>query len=125
MTSDYNIIKEAGIYLWVFAVGLIGGLLNIGANQNKTTGHKAINFIVGVISSIFIGWVSFEIARFIYKDEQVALAAAGFFAWKGTDWVNALTDKILYRRLIRGGGIDADEFNKDRYSDSYGNEEYN
>ncbi|MBE2985562.1 hypothetical protein CCAL12920_00650 [Campylobacter sp. RM12920] len=102
MTSD--ILKEVGIYLWVFAVGLIGGLLNIGANPNKTTGHKAINFTVGVISSIFIGWVSFEVIRFIYKDSQVALAGAGFFAWKGTDWVNALTDKIIYRRLKKGDG---------------------
>ena len=112
MTNDFNIMKEAGIYVWVVIVGLIGGLLNIGSNPNKSAGHKATNLIAGTLSSMFIGWISFEIVRHIYGSEKVALAACGFFAWKGAEWVNALINKVVYNRLKK-----RDSGWGDRYSD--------
>ncbi|WP_169976253.1 phage holin family protein [Campylobacter sp. RM16191] len=112
MTNDFNIVKEMGIYFWVLVIGLIGGLLNIGSCPSKSTGHKAANLIVGTASSMFLGWISFEIVDHIYQSEKVALAACGFFAWKGAEWINALLDKVIDSRLKK-----RDDWYSDRYSD--------
>lgn len=99
MNTNTTITEILGIYLWVFIIGLVGGFLNIGQRNDKPASHKTINLIIGTLSSIFFGWISFEVVFFIYASEKLALAACGFFAWKGADWINVLIDKVIDNKL--------------------------
>ena len=96
MTEHIEKINEyLGEYKWVIAVGIIGGLLNVGSNPNKSTGRKWLDNLIGVISSGFFGWMGYEVIKFIWQSQQVALAGCGFFAWKGATWIGITLDKII------------------------------
>ncbi|MBR8461459.1 hypothetical protein KDE12_01155 [Campylobacter sp. faydin G-105] len=100
--NNLNEVKDSlGVYLWVAGIGLIGALLNVGARANKSTGRKIIDLIIGSLSSMFLGWIVYEVVFFIYNKEKLALAACGFFAWKGTEWVNVLIDKLIDKYISK------------------------
>lgn len=99
MSNNKDILDVLGVYIWVALVGFIGGILNIGTSPHKSTGHKWLNLIVGILSSMFCGWISFEIILYAYGHERLALATCGFFAWKGADWANVLADKAVDKFL--------------------------
>lgn len=101
LNSDNNIIQSLGIYFYVFIVGLIGGLLNVGARKDKSTARKYTDLGIGILSSGFFGWIGFEVINFLYQNERLALAGCGFFAWKGAVWFGELIDKIVDTKLKR------------------------
>ncbi|MGH1601759.1 phage holin family protein [Campylobacter majalis] len=90
-----------GNYKWVLSVGFIGGLLNIGSRADKTTGRKFADLVIGLISSMFFGWISYEVILFIWASDKVALAGCGFFAWKGATWVGEKVDKFVDNKIER------------------------
>lgn len=119
MINELNtFFDKLGIYAWVLLVGLTGALLNAGNRQNKSTKRKVGDFIVGLISSCFFGWIGFEVIRFIYRDAQIAIAGCGFFAWKGTVWVEAIVEKALNKFIDSKpkGGWSADRYGDDEYN---------
>lgn len=88
-----------GKYKWVLAIGLIGGLLNVGSRPDKSVGRKVMDLVIGIASSVFFGWISYEIILFIWKENGVALAGCGFFAWKGATWFGEKVDKFVDAKI--------------------------
>lgn len=88
-----------GKYKWVLAIGLIGGLLNVGSRPDKGLGRKVIDLLLGIASSVFFGWISYEVILFIWKENGVALAGCGFFAWKGATWFGEKVDKWVDAKI--------------------------
>nr|DAN57554.1 MAG TPA: holin [Caudoviricetes sp.] len=39
--------------------------------------------------------MGYEVIKFIWQSQQVALAGCGFFAWKGATWIGITLDKII------------------------------
>lgn len=88
-----------GKYKWVLAIGLMGGLLNVGSRPDKSVGRKVVDLLLGIASSVFFGWISYEIILFIWKENGVALAGCGFFAWKGATWFGEKFDKFVDAKI--------------------------
>lgn len=99
MQQGKDFIDSLGVYIYVILVAIIGGLLNTKEKAKRSTGRKVADFIVGLISSCFFGWMGFELINFIYQNEKIALAGCGFFAWKGTEWIETLIERILDKLL--------------------------
>ena len=119
MTKHIEKINEyLGEYKWVVLVGLAGGLLNIGASPTKSTSRKWLDLLIGVVSSGFFGWISYEVIKFIWQSPQVALAGCGFFAWKGATWIGITSDKLIDKCIDSKLKKDNDDF------DYYENKEY-
>lgn len=79
-------------YKGVILIGLIGAMLNIGSRPDKSIRRKILDFLIGIASSIFFGWIGYEVAKFIWQSEGLALAVCGFFSWKGATWVGEKVD---------------------------------
>lgn len=97
-----DLINKVGIYFWVVVVGFLGGALGSINNKEQAInrGRKAVNFIVGTISSSFICWIFFEITSFFTNNnDRFSLAVGGFFAWRGTAWICAVVDKVIDKKL--------------------------
>ncbi|WP_169777790.1 hypothetical protein [Campylobacter curvus] len=86
-------------YKGVIAIGFIGAMLNIGSRPDKGIGRKIMDLLIGLLSSIFFGWISYEVVKFIWQSEGLALAACGFFSWKGATWIGEKIDLFIDAKI--------------------------
>ena len=112
-----SILEEIGFYFWVFIVGVVGGLLNLanGGKGGRSKLHRALNALIGTLSSMFVCWLAYEVAHFFTQAPKFSLAIGGFFAWRGAEWVTAMIDKAIDKKI--------DGINGSRY-DNYGYDDY-
>lgn len=113
-----NLDKETLHYVWVFIVGLVGGLLGLN-NQNPSMNmikgrNKLISISLATLSSCFICWVVYEFANYFTHDLKISLASGGFCAWQGAEWVRIKADKFLDRRIDNTHSYSYHEINEDR-----------
>lgn len=106
-----NILEEIGLYFWVILVGLAGGLLNM-ASSKKKGAQRLISALVGTASSMFVCWLAYEATFYFTQAPKFSLAVGGFFAWRGAEWVTAMIDKAIDKKIDTLG---SNEF--DRYSE--------
>lgn len=106
----FDVIEK---YRGIILIGLIGAMLNIGSRPDKSIGRKTIDLLVGIASSVFFGWISYEVVKFIWQSEGLASAACGFFSWKGAAWVGEKVDLAV------------DTFIKQRKYEEFNNKPYN
>lgn len=107
-----NISEQLGSYKWVLTVGFIGGLLNIGSRPDKSTKRKITDLVIGLISSMFFGWISYEVILFVWSSDRVALAGCGFFAWKGATWVGEKVDKFIDSKITNNKGSHINQYDE-------------
>ncbi|MGP1484903.1 MAG: phage holin family protein [Campylobacter sp.] len=93
-----DLLDRAGIYLWVFMIGLIGGAL--GFIGNSSTKKRIIDAVIGTFTSMFLGWIGYEIVNAWSKDERIALASCGFIAWRGAEWIRQIVDNFIKNKII-------------------------
>lgn len=76
-----------------FFAGIIG-LVNRAEQKNKETLIGKILFLFfGGISSVFVGFVAFEISFYLFNSQRLCVAISAFCAWMGT--------KVLLEMQIR------------------------
>lgn len=109
-----SLIEEIGFYFWVIIVGVFGGLLNLanGGKGGRSKLHRALNALIGTLSSMFVCWLAYEAALYFTQAPKFSLAIGGFFAWRGAEWVTAMIDKAIDKKIDTLGN---NEF--DRYSE--------
>lgn len=90
-----DLIDKLGFYAWVIVVGFIGGILGLASKGRR----KIADFIIGTITSMFLGWIGYEIINAFAKNEKIALASCGFIAWRGAEWVRNVFDEILKNKV--------------------------
>jgi len=93
-----ELLDKVGFYFWVILVGFIGGILDYIDSGSK---KKATSVIVGIATSMFLGWIGFEMANFFIKDTRASLAICGFLAWRGTEWIKETVDRAINSKLNR------------------------
>ena len=78
-----------------FLSGVIG-LVNRAEHRNKETfTSKALFLIFGGVSSVFVGFISFEISFFYLQNLRVCVAISAFCAWMGTRILIEVQDRVL------------------------------
>lgn len=67
-----------------FFAGIIG-LINRAEHKNKETlVGKTLFLIFGGVSSVFVGFVAFEISFYYLGSQRLCVAISAFCAWMGT-----------------------------------------
>lgn len=67
-----------------FFAGIIG-LINRAEHKSKDSLKSRLLFLwFGGVSSVFIGFVAYEISFYIYESQRLCLAISAFCAWMGT-----------------------------------------
>lgn len=98
-----NLDKDVLNYIWVLIVGIVGGLLGLDSKKpdmNRVTGwRKFVSYASATGSSVFICWEVYELAYYFSTDVKISLAAGGFCAWQGADWVRTRVNRLLDKRL--------------------------
>ena len=90
-----NLIDKLGFYVWVICVGFIGGVLGAIGSDKK----KIVDGVVGTFTSMFLGWIGYEVVNAWLKDEKIALATCGFVAWRGAEWIRGVVDEMIKAKL--------------------------
>ncbi|MFV0481847.1 MAG: phage holin family protein [Campylobacteraceae bacterium] len=92
-------IKEKLIFwAWVCFVACVAGVLSfIKKNRGKEQTKKEFiaGMIVGVITSMLVAYITFQIAFFYFENENISVAISGIAAWMGADALVALQGFIL------------------------------
>ena len=90
-----DLVDKLGFYIWVLLIGLTGGVLSW-ANGSK---KKTIDGVIGTFTSMFLGWIGYELVYAWQKDERIALATCGFIAWRGAEWIRQTVDNAIKSKL--------------------------
>lgn len=90
--------KEVLYYIWLLIISFIGGVLNYIKRKAKGSKFSLGAFILGVVSSMFVAYLTFEIGNFYFENEKFAVALAGLAAWMGTDALVGLEE--VYKKKI-------------------------
>lgn len=89
MEND-NLIK----YLWLAAVTFVGSvtgyLVKVKDCSNKTFGEKLKLFLLGVTTSMFISYITYEGAFYFFQTNGICVALAGLASFMGTDFAVVL-----------------------------------
>lgn len=79
--------EKLTFWAWFLFVALIGGILGYFA-KNKAPLSKTERLrglAIGILTSMFAAYVTFQIAFYYLHSEDVSVAIAGVAAWMGTD----------------------------------------
>lgn len=81
-------------YLWLCVVAFIGGvtgyLVKLKYNPNQSRKDKIKFFILGVTTSMFISYITYEVAVYFLKSNGISVALAGLASFTGTDFAVAI-----------------------------------
>ncbi len=92
--------KESASYVWLVAISIVGGVLNYIRNKDEDKKRSIKRFLVGMVSSMFAAYITFELVTYLSGSERVAVALGGLAAWMGTDALLAL--EAAYKKKITG-----------------------
>lgn len=99
-------LENGGTYFYLLLLGMVGGVLGIIHNNKladcKTTPCIFATVILGCVSSVFVGYISFEICAYYSNSERLSLAIASICAWIGTDVLLIIKTNLL--ELIKAKG---------------------
>lgn len=100
MNDFFENLKE---YLFVLVIGLIIGILFLikGYEQTeiKTKGQLFRYVIHGVLISMFITWLGFEVFIYAGLPYQLSVALGGALAYLGTDRLVMIIEKFIQKKL--------------------------
>lgn len=97
--------EKLTFWAWFLFVALIGGVLGYFA-KNKTPISKTERLrglAIGILTSMFAAYVTFQIAFYYLHSENVSVAIAGVAAWMGADAFLTL-EKIILNTLNKKQG---------------------
>ena len=97
--------KEYWCLLWVLLVGLIGGILGLLDENGRLRNRRTMRaLLAGVLTAMFLCWVTFAIVNHFMHDLQLSLAVGGIIAFMGGDWVRRKIDKAANKKIESLGG---------------------
>ncbi len=85
------------VYLAVvsFFSGVIGTIHRAEHKVKDNLTGKVLLILFGGISSVFIGYVVFEISFFYFENQRLCVAISAFCAWSGTKVLLELQNRLL------------------------------
>lgn len=92
--------KEYLYLFWVLVVGAIGGILGLlDENGNPRNRRTLRALLAGVLTAMFLCWITFVVANHFIHDIEFSLAIGGVIAFMGGDWVRRKIDKAADRKI--------------------------
>lgn len=88
--------------VWLIIVALVGGVLGLTRmKQEEDTPfvEKVKRFAIGLATSMFTAYLTFELAYAYFGKENAAVAIAGLAAWMGADAL--ITLEIFVKNYIK------------------------
>lgn len=84
-----DFFDRIGLSIYLAMLALVGGILGM-INNNKFLKCDSVScvlftFVVGAISSVYVGYISYHIAFYYSQSEKYSFAIASIAAWIGTD----------------------------------------
>ena len=115
--------KEYLYLFWVLVVGAIGGILGLlDENGNPRNRRTLRALLAGVLTAMFLCWITFVVANHFIHDIEFSLAIGGVVAFMGGDWVRRKIDKAADKK-IEGMGDGGYGREYDDYGGSFRHEE--
>lgn len=115
--------KEYLYLFWVLVVGAIGGILGLlDENGNPRNRRTLRALLAGVLTAMFLCWITFVVANHFIHDIEFSLAIGGVVAFMGGDWVRRKIDKAADKK-IEGMGDGGYGRGYDDYGGSFRHEE--
>lgn len=92
-------LEQVKVYIWLVFIGFVGGLLRL-KEKTKLSNcvgikGKIICLLFGIISSVFVAYLIYEISYFYLNSDRLAVALAGVGAWMGTDGLIQIEKALL------------------------------
>nr|WP_315059087.1 phage holin family protein [uncultured Campylobacter sp.] len=92
--------KEYLYLFWVLVVGAIGGILGLlDENGNPRNRRTLRALLAGVLTAMFLCWITFVVANHFIHDIEFSLAIGGVIAFMGGDWVRRKIDKAANKKI--------------------------
>jgi len=85
-------------WAWVLFVAGVGGVLNYiknNGNKHQTKKEFICGIVIGVATSMFVAYITYNIAFYYLQSENISVAISGIAAWMGADALIALQSFIL------------------------------
>lgn len=100
MQDIWNYIKE---HLFIIIIGILIGIMFILKGYEKEdikTRKQFIRYVIhGILISMFITWVGFEIFHYFGLPYKLCVALGGACAYLGTDYFTTLLEKVIQNKL--------------------------
>lgn len=87
-----------GMWLWLIFVSIIGGLLGLISRNDLTNlpfSKKLKALFLGVVTSMFVAYIVYELSLYIFNKEALSVAIAGLAAYMGTNALVALENALI------------------------------
>jgi hypothetical protein len=94
--NEFN--TKIWFYAWLLFVAAMGGIVAILTKANfagLSKKEKTQKITAGIITSVFVAYIIFEITLYFVGSERLAVACAGIASYMGTDALVALGNVLL------------------------------
>ncbi len=96
----FNISTEIWQWIWLFLVSFTGGVVGFITKISPTLKGRSFRakfaaLCMGMINSMFIAYISYEILLSIIDKQGLAVALSGMAAFTGTDLLIITQNKII------------------------------
>ncbi len=96
----FNLPAEIWQWLWLFIVSFTGGVVGFITKisptlKGRSFRAKFLALCMGMINSMFIAYISYEILMSLIDKQGLAVALAGMAAFTGTDLLIITQNKII------------------------------
>lgn len=96
----FNISAEIWQWIWLFLVSFTGGVVGFITKISPTLKGRSFRtkftaLCMGMINSMFIAYISYEILLSIIDKQGLAVALSGMAAFTGTDLLLITQNKII------------------------------
>lgn len=99
MWNDDRLVQEILQYLWISVIALLGStvgfITRFGKYADFSSKKKILTYVLGIITSMFTAFITFEIVLYVIGNERVAVALSGLAAFAGTDLLVFLQNEFL------------------------------
>lgn len=89
--------EKLTFWAWFVFIAFVGGILGYFAKNTKpaTRAERLRGLAIGISTSMFAAYVTFQIAFYYLGSENISVALSGVSAWMGADAFLAMERAIL------------------------------
>ena len=96
----FNLSAEIWQWIWLFLVSFTGGVVGFITKISPTLKGRSFRskfaaLCMGMINSMFIAYITFELVRLGIDKQGVAVAISGFAAYMGTDILIIVQERLV------------------------------
>lgn len=97
--------EKLTFWAWFLFITLVGGILGYFAKNQApvSRAERLRGLAIGILTSMFAAYVTFQIAFYYLHSENVSVAIAGVAAWMGADAFLTL-EKIILNKTNKKEG---------------------